>query len=158
MQIPIAMKLEQCTSTSMSHKEVSDSSLDLKKGAESILGIGIDILEIARFRKSMAEKGQKFLDRLFTKKEQAYCLQYQDPATRLCARFCAKEAIVKALGTGFGKYVTFLDIEILNEESGKPVATLSETSRNHFNNPKLLISMSHCKEYASAQCIATIVV
>ena len=119
-----------------------------------IFGLGTDIIEIDRFKEAMEKYGQRFLDRLFSKKEQEHCQKYSDPERRFAARFSAKEAVVKALGEGFGKNLTFHDIEILNHPSGKPFATLSETSSTHFGNPVLHLSISHSKAYATATVIA----
>src|SRR5277367_6192988 len=91
-----------------------------------VLGIGNDIIEIERIRKSIDTHGLRLIARLFTTKEQDYCLKYKDPVPHFAARFSAKEAIVKALGTGFGEHASWLDIEVLNEPNGKPVV--------HFSN------------------------
>lgn len=122
--------------------------------ARQTVGIGTDILAIDRFRESMKKYGQRFLDRLFTKKEQKHCLKYQDPAGRLAARFCAKEAVVKALGDGFGKHIGFLDIEIVNLPTGKPTVQLTEKVADHYGHPFFHLSLSHCHEYAVATVIA----
>ncbi len=103
--------------------------------------IGIDIIEIERIEKALDEHGQHFLDRIFTKREQEDC---NGNAVRLAGRFAAKEAIAKALGTGFGKALSWLDIEITNDENGKPIATLSRKDQ------RVDISLSHCKSHATA--------
>ena len=120
----------------------------------NIVGLGTDILEIERFKDVLNEHGQKFLDKLFSKNEQEYCLRYKDPTSRYTVRFCAKEAVVKSLGTGFGKEIAFLDIEILNDPSGKPTVHLSQKASKHFGNPTFQISLSHSKHYATATVIA----
>jgi holo-[acyl-carrier protein] synthase len=120
----------------------------------NILGIGTDILEIERFKNVLDEHGQKFLDKVFSKREQEYCNLYTDPTSRFAVRFSAKEAVVKALGVGFGKEVSFLDIEIINEPSGKPSVILSPKCLNLFQNPTFHISLSHSKFYATATAIA----
>lgn len=119
----------------------------------SVLGIGNDILEIERIRQSIEKQGQRFLDRLFTSKEQKYCLEQQDSAPRFAGRFSAKEAIVKALGVGFGEHISWLDIEILANGKGQPEVSFSEKVNNHFNHPKILLSISHCKLYVTAVAI-----
>ncbi len=124
------------------------------KLAQVIIGIGTDIIEIDRFRSAMNKYGQHFLDRLFTKKEQEHCLRYKNPEPRFAARFSAKEAIVKALGEGFGKHIAFLDIEILNDPNGKPYATLSNKCSEHFGRPTFHLSISHSRDYATASAIA----
>lgn len=122
----------------------------------AILGIGNDIIEIDRIRESFESHGQRFLDRIFTPKEQKYCLSHQDSAPRFAGRFAAKEAIVKALGVGFGEHVTWLDIEILANGLGRPEATLSEKLKIKFNHPKVHLSISHCKLYVTAVAIVTV--
>ena len=119
-----------------------------------ILGIGTDILEIERFKQVLDEHGQKFLDKLFSQKEQEYCKKFADPTARYTVRFCAKEAVVKSLGRGFGKEIAFHDIEILNDASGKPTVLLSPKASNHFGNPTFHITLSHSKHYATATVIA----
>lgn len=113
-------------------------------------GIGTDIIEIERIRRSIDKHGQHFLDRQFTIKEQEYCLKYKDSAIHFAGRFAAKEAIAKALGTGFGKELTWHDLEILADEMGKPIVHLSERVSHHFKNPRILLSISHCQSHATA--------
>jgi holo-[acyl-carrier protein] synthase len=121
----------------------------MKKNS-SIHGIGNDIIEIERIRQSIEGHGLRMLNRLFTTKEQDYCLKHKNPIPHFAGRFSAKEAIVKALGTGIGQQIGWLDIEILNDESGKPVVYLSAHAKKLFNDPIIQISISHCREYATA--------
>jgi holo-[acyl-carrier protein] synthase len=114
-----------------------------------VLGIGNDILEIQRVREAVQEQGDRFIQKLFTKKEQAYCSKYSDPMPHYAARFSAKEAVVKALGTGFGDQASFLDIEIINDSQGKPEVFFSDTLNKRFNDPQMLLSISHCKDYVA---------
>ncbi len=120
----------------------------------NMIGIGNDIIEIDRVRKCIERYGQRFLDRVFTVKEQNYCLSRKDPPIHFAGRFAAKEAIVKALGTGFTDSVTWLDIEIVNGDGGKPRVVLSEKLQRAFDNPSLQISISHCRSYATAVAIS----
>jgi holo-[acyl-carrier protein] synthase len=124
-----------------------------KNNKASILGIGNDIIEIERIRSSILSHEDRFIKRLFTSMEQVYCLRHQDSAPHFAARFAAKEAIAKALGTGFGEHLSWLDIEIINDAKGKPEVSFSEKARQEFNNPQILLSMSHCQLYASAVAI-----
>ncbi|HSX12015.1 MAG TPA: holo-ACP synthase [Rhabdochlamydiaceae bacterium] len=119
----------------------------------SILGVGNDIIEIDRIRDSIKAHGRRFLDRIFTPKEQEYCLNHQDSAPRFAGRFAAKEAIAKALGTGFGEQLSWLDIEILANGEGRPMATLSERLNAKFHHPTISLSISHCKSYVTAVAI-----
>lgn len=118
-----------------------------------IVGIGNDIIEVQRVRKSIERYGERLLDKLLTSREKSYCLEFRDPAARIAGRFAAKEAVVKALGCGFGENAAWLDIEILNNGDGKPEVHLADPLARRFNNPKMLISISHCKLFATAVAI-----
>jgi holo-[acyl-carrier protein] synthase len=120
---------------------------------ESLQGLGNDIIEISRIRLSIERHGQHFLNRLFSQKEQDYCYQYKDPVPHFAGRFSAKEAIAKALGTGFGADLSWQDVEILNDESGKPIVHFSEGAKKRFNHPNVLLSISHSTSHATAVAI-----
>lgn len=113
-------------------------------------GIGNDIIEVARVRKAIERHGLHFLNRLFTSREQDYCHKYKDSAPHFAGRFAAKEAIAKALGTGIGASVQWHEIEIINNDQGKPIVHLSEALKARFHHPRLLLSISHCQDYAAA--------
>jgi holo-[acyl-carrier protein] synthase len=85
-----------------------------------LVGTGIDLTEIDRIRKSIARFGDRFLDRIYTPREKAYCLRKKNSAESFAARFAAKEAAAKALGTGISYGVTWLEIEVTREPSGRP--------------------------------------
>jgi holo-[acyl-carrier protein] synthase len=85
-----------------------------------IVGSGIDLVEIGRIQRSVERYGQRFLDRVFTAAEQAYCLRKRRAAESLAARFAAKEAGAKALGTGISQGVNWLEIEVVREPGGRP--------------------------------------
>ena len=85
-----------------------------------IVGSGIDLIEIGRIQHSMDRYGSRFLDRVFTGAEQAYCLRKRKSAESFAARFAAKEAGAKALGTGIRNGVSWLEIEVVRELSGRP--------------------------------------
>ena len=122
----------------------------------SVQGLGNDIIEIDRIRLSIERHGQHFLNKLFSQKEQDYCYQFKDFAPHFAGRFAAKEAIVKALGTGFGADVSWHDIEILADPHGKPIAHFSEGAKKRFHNPKVLVSISHSSSHATAVAIWTL--
>lgn len=115
----------------------------------NIIGLGTDILEIERIRESITKHGDAFIQKIFTDGEQAYCKKHRDPMPQYAGRFSAKESIVKALGCGFGDQIGFLDIEISHDAAGKPLVHFSPTAQKRFNNPQVLLSMSHCKAYVS---------
>ena len=85
-----------------------------------IVGSGIDLTEIPRIQHSMNRFGARFLDRVYTAGEQAYCLRKRNSAESFAARFAAKEAGAKALGTGISMGVSWLEIEVVREPSGRP--------------------------------------
>jgi holo-[acyl-carrier protein] synthase len=85
-----------------------------------IVGSGIDMVEIPRIQESLDRYGKRFLDRIFTASEQAYCLRKRNAAESLAARFAAKEAGAKALGTGISRGVSWLEIEVVREPGGRP--------------------------------------
>lgn len=118
-----------------------------------IIGIGIDLIEIYRVEESIEKYKSKFLNRIFTKKEQEYCNRFSTPYEHFAVRFAAKEAISKALGTGFGEDLSWLDIEIQNDPTGKPSIIFSEKAKKKFSNPKAHISLSHTKDHAVAYVI-----
>ena len=112
--------------------------------------IGNDIIEIERIKDIMDRYGSHFLDRIFTSKEQDYCAMKPQS---FAGRYAAKEAIVKALGTGIGALISWHDMEILNDENGKPLVFFSEKVKKKFNSFNIDISISHCRKYASAVAI-----
>ena len=85
-----------------------------------IIGSGIDLTEIRRIQKAVDRYGNRFLDRVYTAGEQAYCLGKRKSAESLAARFAAKEAAAKALGTGISHGVHWLEIEVVREPGGRP--------------------------------------
>jgi holo-[acyl-carrier protein] synthase len=85
-----------------------------------IIGSGIDLVEIERIRHSVERYGPRFLDRVYTAAEQAYCRRKRNAAESYAARFAAKEAAAKALGTGISYGVSWLEIEVVREPSGRP--------------------------------------
>lgn len=118
-----------------------------------IKGIGTDIIEIERIKAAIEKYGSRFLNRIFSKHEQEYCLSKKSPWVHLAGRFAAKEAIAKALGTGIRKGISWLDIEIDHDSRGKPVVKLSENLMKMMNHPTLLISISHCRSYSTSFAI-----
>ncbi|HRK30746.1 MAG TPA: holo-ACP synthase [Tepidisphaeraceae bacterium] len=124
-----------------------------------IVGHGIDIVEIGRVKKLVETHGQHFLDRCFTPGEQAYCAarpkRYYE---HLCGRFAAKEAILKALGTGWRKGIAWTDMEILNAPTGQPGVTLTGECAKlaaEMNINRWLVSISHIETHATASAIGT---
>ena len=120
-----------------------------------VIGIGIDIIEIERIQESVDKFGDKFLNKIFTPLELEYCLNKPNKYQHLAARFAAKEAVSKALTTGWSKEFSWQNIEIFNEPSGYPIVNL-KGGLNDFLTPdkELKISMSHSRDYVT--CVAII--
>lgn len=112
-----------------------------------IVGIGIDIIELERIQKMLDGK-LKFMERILTEKERevASSLKGKRLVEFVGGRFAAKEAYSKAVGTGIGKEVSFLNIEVLNDEKGKPILIADTMNRIH-------LSISHSDQFAVAQVV-----
>ena len=106
--------------------------------------IGIDIEEVDRIEKAHKKWGNRFLNRLFSKAEIDYCFRKSNPYQSLTGRFCAKEAVFKAID----ETVNFRDIETLNNKNGKPYVCINGKKRENIK-----ISISHTKRYATAVVI-----
>ena len=118
-----------------------------------MIGVGIDQIEVTRIRESMDRHGEAFLSKVFTPKEKSFCLDRKDPAPCLAARFAAKEAASKALGTGIGKEFGWLDFEVEKGENGQPFALFSDQVQpllEQKNAGSALLSLSHLDGIASA--------
>ena len=119
-------------------------------------GIGIDLVEVSRIRELLAKHGQRFKERTFTKGEIAYCDACAEPAMHYAARFAAKEAVAKALGTGlWAEGVNWTDIEVLRHENGKPEIVLHGMAREHAGDATCLVSLTHTRDLAMAQVLLT---
>lgn len=113
------------------------------KGAQT-MGVGVDIEDIKRFE----GKSQKFWDRIFTQNEQEYCLCKSIPASHLAVRFCAKEAVTKALNSMGIKQPALKEIEIYHNKNGCPQIRLPEL--NEYKDLKIEVSLSHDRTKAIA--------
>jgi holo-[acyl-carrier protein] synthase len=117
-----------------------------------IKGIGVDMVEISRVRK-LIEQDLGFAERIFTAKEIAYCESKFSKAQHYAARFTAKEAFFKALGTGFRDGMGWQDVEVENDSLGKPQLRLAAVALAQFKKRKLkraLLSLSHTRDMAVA--------
>jgi holo-[acyl-carrier protein] synthase len=121
------------------------------------LGLGIDLVEVARIRDLLTKHGDRFKERTFTVGEIAYCDSCADPAMHYAARFAAKEAAAKAIGTGlWAQGVDWKDFEVQRTDSGKPSLLLHRVAKDHANAQGVtsyLISLTHTRELAMAQVI-----
>jgi holo-[acyl-carrier protein] synthase len=118
-----------------------------------MIGIGTDIIEVKRIQEAIERHGQPFLDKIFTKEEQSYCLKNKESARHFAGHFAAKEAIAKALGVGIGGDLAWHDMEINHNEKGQPYCQLSHAAADRFHTATILLSISHCKEYATATAL-----
>ena len=117
-----------------------------------LTGVGIDLVEVPRIRELLDKHGQRFKERTFTAAEIDYCDGCAEPAMHYAARFAAKEAVAKALGTGiWADGVSWTDIEVLREASGKPVIILHGMAKEHAGEATCLVSLTHTRELAMAQ-------
>lgn len=122
----------------------------------NVLGTGIDMVETSRIRDSLEKFGERFLNRCFLPDEVAYCRSMKFPELHFAARFAAKEAISKAFGTGIGKQLGWRDMEIRKRDSGEPFVQLHGKGNELATQrgaTEVLVSLSHCKDYAAASAI-----
>lgn len=122
----------------------------------NILGTGIDIVEIPRFREILARQGDGFLRRVFTAAEREYCAARKHDAQHFAARFAAKEAVAKAFGTGIGAAMAFAEIEIVSTENGAPKVVLHGSAREtaqQLEVSAVLVSLTHTDGYAAANAV-----
>src|SRR5512136_2297605 len=121
-----------------------------------IYGTGIDIVDISRFERFVRENNAPLFNRLFTEQEQAYCSARRRSAQHYALRFAAKEAFVKAHGTGIGDGIAWRDMEVVNAPSGKPELVLAGRAAELFRQyglGRVFLSLSHDGNYAIASVI-----
>ncbi len=121
-----------------------------------IIGIGIDLVELDRIRAIYARHQSRFTNRILTPAEQEYVLQHADPTARLAGRWAAKEAGLKALGTGLAEGIKWRDLEILPDTLGKPVLRFHNTALERASVLEVTVAhvtITHSQELAMAQVI-----
>jgi holo-[acyl-carrier protein] synthase len=122
-----------------------------------IIGLGTDIVEITRIGQMIERHGELFLQRVYTEAEIRYCQQRKEAMQHYAGRWAAKEAVMKTLGTGFTRGVGWQDIEVANRRSGEPKIVLSGGAKElaaQRGIDEILITISHCRAYATATAIA----
>ncbi len=123
----------------------------------AIAGLGTDIADVARIAKMLSDYGETFLGRVFTPAEIAYCSRAAKPEIHYAGRFAAKEAMAKALGTGFSGDITMKSVSVENDPStSAPIAVLDEAAARRMRAlgaKKMLVSITHLKDYAQATAI-----
>lgn len=116
-----------------------------------IYGIGHDLVETARIKSSLEKLGDRFRNKLFTKVEQDYCNQFKmNDYLHYAARFAAKEAFSKAIGTGLGDGFKFTEVGVENQKSGQPKLVLTGSMFEKYGHLKVHITMSHSESNAVA--------
>ncbi|UCB52485.1 MAG: holo-ACP synthase [Candidatus Zixiibacteriota bacterium] len=116
-------------------------------------GLGVDLVEVGRIRRAHNRWGERFLRRVFTVEERAYCMRKAHPEQSLAARFAAKEAVLKAIGTGLSGGIRWTDVEVVNDESGRPGVRLGERITRRIGVKRVLLTISHTRELAIAQAV-----
>jgi len=121
-----------------------------------IVGLGTDIVEIIRIGQMIERHGELFLNRIFTDDEVRYCQRRKQSYQHFAGRWAAKEAVMKALGTGFIRGVHWRDVEVVSHKSGRPSIRLRGGARDlaeRMEIDEVLITISHCRAYATATAI-----
>ncbi len=108
-----------------------------------IEGIGVDVVEIARMQKAIDDWGNTFLEKIFTEKELSYARARQNSIQHFAGRFAVKEAVAKALTTGWSEGFRWKDVEIENDKSGKPSVKLYGHVSDLLRNNRVFVSISH---------------
>ena len=122
-----------------------------------IIGIGTDIIECLRIGQMIERHGELFINRVYTDHEIQYCQSRKQAIQHFAGRWAAKEAILKALGTGWRKGISWRDVEVRNEPGGRPVVALRGGDRDvveQLGIAEMLISISHCRSHATAYALA----
>ena len=122
----------------------------------ALAGIGVDMVEIARMEKTL-ERRPSFKTRIFTKDEIAYCERMAKPSKHYAARFAAREAVLKALGTGFTRGIGVRDVSVARGEAGRPEAVLSGRAAEiaeELGVREVAISLSYTSDVAVANAVA----
>ena len=132
-------------------------NINLPKGG-TVIGVGIDIIEVARVKGVHERHGDRFLNRIFTKEEREYCFAMKNPYPHIAARFSAKEAVSKAFSTGIGGHLKWTSISIYKGERQQPLVRLDDMGRELLRmvgGTDVILSLSHTQE--SACCVALVV-
>jgi holo-[acyl-carrier protein] synthase len=123
----------------------------------NVLGIGTDIIECLRIAQMIQRHGEQFIERVYTPHEIQYCQARKQSTQHFAGRWAAKEAVLKALGTGWVRGISWRDVEVRTETSGKPTIVLRGGARQAAEAQGIsdvLISISHCRTFATAYATA----
>lgn len=117
------------------------------------MGVGVDIIEVERIEEIIDRQAERFINRVFTEEEQAYCKSHKYPYKHYAARFAAKEAVAKAFSTGIGEYLNWTSVSVLKGDRGQPLIFLDEKGLRLLEGlgaAGVSISISHTDETAIA--------
>lgn len=118
-----------------------------------VIGVGTDIIECSRIAKVLERQGERFLERVFTEAERAYCLQMRNPVPHLAARFAAKEAVSKAFTTGIGEHLGWKSVEVCKGSREEPYIALDDKGEallRQVGATRILITLAHTDGYGQA--------
>jgi holo-[acyl-carrier protein] synthase len=138
-------------------RQLPTPNAQLPTPAMDILGIGTDITECLRIAQMIERHGELFVDRVYTREEIRYCQQRKQATQHYTGRWAAKEAVLKALGTGWRRGISWRDVEVLNEPGGQPIVILrggAAEAAGKLGITEMRISISHCRSHATATAIA----
>ncbi len=123
----------------------------------NILGIGTDIIECPRIGKMIEQHGELFLRRVYTEREIRYCQARKHAIEHFAGRWAAKEAILKAIGTGWSRGIAWTDLEVRNAPGGQPKVLVGGGAKEAARERgigDIMVSISHCRTYATAYALA----
>ncbi len=123
-----------------------------------VRGVGTDIIECERIGRVLERQGDRFLKRVFTDQEQAYCMKMKNPVPHLAARFAAKEAVSKCFTTGIGESLGWKSVEVIKGEREQPIIRLDEKGRDllrKVGGTDVLVSLAHTENYGLAYAVLT---
>jgi holo-[acyl-carrier protein] synthase len=118
-----------------------------------IKGIGIDVVELGRMKDVVGKWGERFLQKVFTEGELAYARSKKFPINHIAGRFAAKEAVAKALATGWSGGFRWKDVEVTNDPSGKPAITLHGYVKEMLDGNRIFVSISHSESVVVATAV-----
>jgi holo-[acyl-carrier protein] synthase len=121
-----------------------------------IVGLGVDIAEVGRIKAAIERHGEVFLRRVYTTREREYCERFKNKFERYAGRFAAKEAAMKALGTGWARGVRWVDVEVVRQKGGRPTMELAGEAgkvAERLGVKNIALSITHTETQALAQVI-----
>jgi holo-[acyl-carrier protein] synthase len=121
-----------------------------------VVGLGVDVVDLERVREALSRSGERFVRRVYTEAEAAYCGRHRDPVPHFAARFAAKEALFKALGTGWSQGVRWRDVEVERVRGRAPRLVLHGEALRH--SQRLGTQTVHCTlSHSAASAVAVVI-